>query len=334
MKQADTPIVEVQTGITEDQAVSQLLEKWGKADEAKAAKPEPKVEQPEPEAAEGEAETEQAQADAADAEPEAENEGEVGEIELDVAGEKFKVPKAFEEVATRMQAKAKEVEAGATRKFQEAAEARKAADTQIEAAKQLHRIAEANATLLGDHSMVMRRLQQLESINIAETDTDTLARLNAEYNQLTAAQKRINSQYAENVSNLRSEEAKAFAAKREHAEKQLAATLKGWGPEYAKRLAQYAESRGAPKEALQQISEAWMVQILDDAAYGRQMRDAKPQVDKRVAEAQKTLKPGASGQTKTAISAKVSELAARAKKTGRLEDAAESLLARMAQRRK
>lgn len=328
MIQQDTPATEVQHGITEDQAVTQLLEKWGNS-EAKAA---PK-EQAEPEAEE-EPTAEQSKDDATPEEDTEADEGEAGEIELDVAGEKFKVPKAFEEVATRMQAKAKEVEAGATRKFQEAAEARKAAEGQIETAKQLQKLAEQNADLIGDNSMVSRRLRQLESINIAETDTDTLARLNAEYNQLTAAQKRIAETYQANVAKQRDEEGKAFAARRDHAEKQLAAEIKGWGPEHAKRLAEYAVSRGAPAEVLKGISDAWMVKILDDAAYGRQMRDAKPQVDKRVVEAQKTLKPGASGQTKSVISAKVQDLASKAKKSGRVDDAAALLLARMAQRRK
>lgn len=331
MNQVDTPATEVQHGITEDQAVEQLLEKWTKVEE-KPSKP-AKVEQPEPESEEAEPEAKQSKDDAEPEEATEDDESD-GEIELDVAGEKFKVPKAFEEVAVRMQAKAKEVEAGATRKFQEAADARKAAEAQIETARQLQKLAEANADLIGDNSMVARRLRQLESINIQETDTDTLARLNAEYNQLTAAQKRIAETYQANVAKQRDEEGKAQAAKREHAEKQLTADIKGWGPDYAKRLAEYAVSRGAPAEALKGINEAWMVKILDDAAYGRQMRDAKPQLEKRVTEAQKTLKPGASGQTKSAVSAKVQEIAAKAKKSGRVDDAAALLLARMAQRRK
>lgn len=343
MNEVDTPDTqEVQTGLTEEQAVGQLLEKWNKAEEArkpeKAEKPAPKAKETteqteeEPEAEESEAEQSQ---DDAKAEEDAEEEDSTGgEVEIDVAGEKFAVPKAFEETAKRIQAKAKEVEAGATRKFQEAADLRKSADAQIEVAKQLQLIAEANAELLGDHTMVARRLRQLEGINIAETDTETLARLNAEYNQLTAAQKRIAETYQRNILAQKDQQSKSFTARREHAEKQLASKLKGWGPEYAKRLAEYAASKGFTSEELGTISDARFVEVLDDAAYGRQMREAKPQTEKRVAEAAKTLRPGSAGNTKSAGVAKAENAFAKLKKSGTVEDAAMAWLARSAQRKR
>jgi len=332
--EVDTPAEqEIQGGITEDQAVSNILAKWEKKEAAKTAPETPTDEKPEVETAPKEAEAEQPKGDVTEeAEVDAED-TDGGEIEIDVAGEKFSVPKAFEGTAKRIQAKAKEVEAGATRKFMEAADLRKSAETQIESAKQLQLIAEANAELLGDHKMVSRRLQQLESINIAETDTDTLARLNAEYNQLQAAQKRIGDTYQRNIAAQKEQQGKAFTAKRDHAEKQLAARLKGWGPEHAKKLAEYASSKGFTSEELGQISDARFVEVLDDAAYGRQMREAKPQTDKRVAEATKTLRPGA-GTSKQAVSAKVDAAVARAKKTGTVEDAAMAWLAKSAQRKR
>ena len=346
--EADTPETEVPaSGLTEEQAVNQLLEKWNKADDAKkpakAAKsekttpkesPAPQDETTEVESKESEAEAQQSQDDAGDEGEESEDGTTDGEIEIDVAGEKFSVPKAFEETAKRIQAKAKEVEAGATKKFQAAADAQKAVNIQLQVATQLQKFAEANADLIGDNNMVARRLRQLENIDIQNTDSDTLSRLNAEYNQLTAAQKRIADQYQANVTAQRQEEAKAIATQRSMAEKQLAAELKGWGPEHAKRLAEYAITQGAPAEALQGINQAWMVKILDDAAYGRQMRDSKPEVTKRVAETPKTLRPGAAGPSKPANSAKATEALARSKKSGTVEDAALAWLARTAARKR
>ena len=336
MIEVDTPQnEEVQTGITEEQAVGQLLEKWNKAEEArkpaaKAEKPEQTDEEPKAE----ETEAEQSKDDAkADEETEADD-STGGDVEIDVAGEKFAVPKAFEETAKRIQAKAKEVEAGATRKFQDASDLRKTAETQIEVAKQLQLIAEANAELLGDHTMVTRRLRQLEGINIQETDTDTLARLNAEYNQLQAAQKRISETYQRNIAAQKEQQGKDFTAKREHAEKQLASKLKGWGPEYAKRLAEYAASKGFTSEELGTISDARFVEVLDDAAYGRQMREAKPQTEKRVADAAKTLRPGSAGNMKSSGIAKAEQALAKSKKSGTVEDAAMAWLARSAIRKR
>lgn len=330
MDEQTTPETEVSQGITEDQAVNELLSRWGAQEtaepEAEAAESAEAVQEGEPGPAE-EATAEESQEGAEQAEDDS------GEIEVDVAGEKFSVPKAFQEIAVKMQAKAKEVEAGATRKFQEAADLRKAAESQIESAKQLQRIAHAQSDLLADHKMVSKRLQQLEQIDINQVDTDTLTRLNAEYNQLQAAARRIEAQYAQSVEEMQKSEAEQMKAKLELAEKSLATDIKGWGPEYGKKLADYAISRGAPPDVIAGITDAWMVKILDDAAYGHAMRTAKL-TDKRAALPSKTLRPGAAGATKPAAQAKAEQAFSRLKKTGGVEDAAMALLTRSATRKR
>lgn len=322
-----TPETEVSQGITEEQAMQQLLGKWGA---------EPTEEQP-TEEAEEEVPTEQAEEATAEEGTETEEAEEVegGEVEIDVAGEKFKAPAAFAETAKRIEAKAKEVEAGATRKFQEAADLRKAAETQAQANQQLQKIALAQADLLADHKMVMRRLQAIEQIDIQGTDPETLTRLNAEYNQLQAAKARLEDHYRTNVQQMTDEEKKSKDAKLELGNKQLAAEIKGWGPDYAKKLAEYAVTKGAPNDVLAEITDAWMVKILDDAAYGHAMRQAKPEAIKRAVQApQKTLKPNGSGATKPAAQTKADDAFSRSRKSGRVEDAAMALLARANLKRK
>ncbi len=315
-------------GLTEEQAVNQLLDRWKPAE-----KPAPKQEKAEPEDTPEDTQAEQPQGDAqAEVEP-AETEESADEFEIDVAGEKFKFPKAHEESLRRVEAKAKEVEAGATRKFQEAADLRKVHESLIQSAKQLHQISEGQADLLADHRMVARRLQALEKVDINAVEPDVLSRLNAEYNQLQAAKTRIEGQYSQNVQAMQTEQTKSLSAKREHAEKVLAAAIKGWSPDHAKKLSEYALSKGAPAEMLQGISDAWMVQILDDAAYGHAMRKAAPITNKRVESAPKTLKPGAAGNPKSAAQAKANDAMKRLQKSGRVEDAALALLARSATRK-
>ena len=315
-------------GLTEDQAVQAIMARWSKAE-----KPEPEQPAaPQEEAQEAESSAEQPTSDAP-AEEEAEEAADSGEIEIDVGGAKFKAPKALQDTFKQVEAKVKEIEAGATRKFQEAADLRKAVEVQTQAVAQIQKIAEANADLLADHRMVVRRLEQLEGVDINSVGAEDLSRMNAEFNRLQAAKTRIESQYAQNVQKWRDEDAKAFQARREHAEKIVASQIKGWSPEYGKKLAEYAISRGAPAEALNGISDAWMVQILDDAAYGYAMRQKTPQVTKRVAETPKTLAPGAPG-TKSATSAKVQSAEARFKKSHSVDDAAMLLLARAQSRRK
>jgi hypothetical protein len=328
-----TPATEATQGITEHQAVEQLLSRWGEKPEKAAAAQETATDEPpadtDAEQPQGDV---QAEGDHGTAQEVAEDDG---DVEIDVAGEKFKFPKPLEEVIRRVESKAKEVEAGATRKFQEAADLRKAAEVQVQSAKQLQRISEAQADLLADHRMVARRLQTLESIDINSIEPDVLSRLNAEYNQLQAARQRIEGQYSQNVKAMQDEDSKAIGAKREHAEKVLAAKIKGWSPDHAKKLSEYALGKGAPAGALSTITDAWMVEILDDAAYGHAMRAQKSVAIKRVEAAPtKTLRPGASGNPNIAAQAKVNAAMQQLKKTGTVQDAAMALLARSATRKR
>ncbi len=311
------------SGLSEDGAVAALLSRWTK--EEQPAKPQAAEPEPEP----------QAQADAEPAPgPEVEAEPVEADFELDVGGTKFKLPKAIEEPGRAIAAKVKEIEAGATRKFQEAAELRKATETERAAVAEMRKIAERTADLLADHRTIARRMQQLEQVDIHATDAETLARYNAEYTQLSAAAKRVETAYHETVQGLKAEEAKAFRAKQEHAERIVAQRIKGWGPELQKELAEYATGRGAPVEALNSITEPWMVEILADAAYGRKMREHKTTTERRVAQTPPpTLKPGAStGQTRPDLQAR--DAMDKLKKSGSTNDAAMALLARAGLKRK
>lgn len=323
MSEVTTPQepAEVQSGFTEEQAVQQLLGKWQTPEEPQAEEPAAEPEQA------------QAEADAPEAEDAQEQPQEEADTEIDVAGEKFKVPAALKETAKRIEAKAKEVEAGATKRFQEAADLRKATEAERAAVADLRKVAEANADLMADHKMIVRRLQQLEGIDIQNTDSDTLTRLNAEYNQLQAAKARVEQAVNQSVAQMKETEAKALRARQEHAESVVKTRIKDWGPDKAKQLAEYAVSRGAPVEALNSITEPWMVEILADAAYGRQMREHKATLDKRVVQTQPTLKPGASAaQPKGAAQAQMAM--DRLKKSHSTTDAVAALLARSSIRKK
>lgn len=321
-----TPETEV-ASLTEDQAAQEILSRWTKKQE-----PEAKQETAEP-TEEVESQPEQAQADVQETEEASEAEPDDGVFEFDFGGEKVAVPKAFQEIGEKLSTKAKALVVGANQKFQEAAELRKAVDTEKAVVADIRKIAEVTADLLADHRSVSRRLQQLENVDIQNVDTDTLTRLNAEYNQLQAARGRIEQAYQAKVQETKAKEGEALRARMEHAEKVVSTRIKGWGPDLKKQLAEYAMGRGAPAQALESITEPWMVEILADAAYGRQMRDHKATVEKRVVQAQPVLKPGASAKQSPAA-AKANEAVARAAKTGKVEDAAMALLARARARKR
>lgn len=311
-------------GLTERGAVDQLLSKWGKPD--KVEQQEEPVEEVQAEQPEGDA---QAEAETTEEEPAADE----GDVEIDVAGEKFRLPAKLTETVKRIEAKAKEVEAGATRKFQEAADLRKAVELQSQSYAQLQRIAEANADLIGEHKMIANRLDVLTKINPNGVDPETLSKLNFEYNQLVTAKQRIEAQYGQNVQAAKAEYSKAQQAKAEHAEKLLSQHIKGWGPESKRKIAEYAMSKGAPEEALSGITDPWMVMVLDDAMHGHAMRQAKPGI-KRVVEQAKTLAPTSAGPKTTTAQVKSKIAMSRLQKTGSMQDAAMALLTRAETRKR
>ena len=329
MELATTPQEgEVQGGYTEETAASALLKRWG-GDEG---------DQPEEPSSESDDTTddtgEQPQGDDTPDEPDdAPEDEESGEIEIDVAGEKFKLPPALKEQAERIQAKAKEVEAGATRKFQEAADARKAVEARAEQVEHLNKIAHAQADLLADHKFVTRRLAQYEQINVQElsqNDPAALTRINAEYNQLTAAKARIEQAYQQATQAYTTKQGEAQATKLKELDEFARAHVKDWATDNGKRLQAYALKVGMSPEKIMASLSPEFIRMLDDAEYGARVRNASPQ---KKAETQKTLKPGSATQQKSAPAVKEKIALDRARKTGRVEDAAMALLARSNRKR-
>ena len=312
---------EVSSGMTEDQAASALLAKWAKPDDE---------DQPAAEQAEDEPDAEQADEATADAdgEPEAEP-AESDDIEIDVGGEKFKVPAAQSEQAKRIEAKVKEIEAGTTRKFQEAAELRKVAETQIQAAQQLQQIAHEQSDLIADHKMIERRLDALSRIDVnalGDSDPVQLTKLNAEYTQLITAKQRIEQTYQQSVAKSQETHKQAQAQKVANLNDFAKRNIKGWSDEYSNKLLSFAvNDLGFSPDALRSGINESLIKAIDLAYQGHKVRTADPKA--KIVQNTKTLKPGAAGAKTTAH---LSAEKARQKlgKSGRVEDAAMALLAR------
>lgn len=327
-----TPTAEVASaGITEDQAASALLAKWGASEDA------PATEESEEEQTEDQAQADdQPDDDAADDSEESTEEAESGDIEIDVAGEKFKLPPALAEQAKRIEAKAKEVEAGATRKFQEAAEIRKAADTQFKALQELQAIAHQQADLLADHKLVTNRLAQLEQVNVqqlSEQDPVTLTRLNAEFNQLMAAKQRIESAYQQRVNESEKAKGTVNAERIQRLQQFAERNVKGWSEDYSNRLMQFAVKEiGYDPDQLRQSVDEPLIKLIDLAYQGHKVRSADPKA--KQVNTSKTLKPGSAAQAKTNATMTADKAFQRLKKTGNVESAAMALLARSGTKRR
>jgi hypothetical protein len=329
MESTTTPETEVGSGITEDQAASELLKRWTDqkttTDEAEDGE-KPTEEEPTEEA--GTTSEEEGEAEESE-------ESESGDIEIDVAGEKFKLPPKYAEQAKRIEAKAKEVEAGAQRKFQDAADLRKAVEGRAQQIEQLREVSHELSDMIADHRMVTRRLAQFEQINVAQLGQDdpaALTRINAEYNQLMAAKQRIEHAYGQGVQRYEHTRKQAEQERITKIDEFASKTVKDWGSNQGQRLRDYALKQGMDLDQLRAALSPEFIKILDDAEYGARVRDAKPQ---RKTEPQKTLKPGGTAGNKTPSVAKAEQAFTRLRKSGTVEDAAMALLTRSsASRRK
>lgn len=316
MTQETTPVEpEVNEGYSEEEAAQELLKKWG-------AKPQ--------EEAEAEEETQQEQTEEVDAQAEEDTEEEAessDEVEIDVAGEKFKLPTVLAEQAKRIEAKVKEIEAGTTRKFQEAAEIRKVAEAKLQQVEELQKFAGESADLLADHKAITKRIAVLEGFDASQLDAEQLARLNHEYMQLTGAKQRVESAYQANYQKSTEARQKARAQEFERLNGWATKNVDGWSSEYSQTLMDFAvKELGADADALRNIVSEPVIKALHLAYQGHKVRSAKPQTKQVLST--KTLKPGATGQVKTNAAKQAEDAMKRLKRSGSVEDAAMALLAR------
>ena len=308
--------------MTEDQAASALLAKWAKPDDE---------DQPAAEQAEDEPEAEQADEATADADGEPDSEpaeSDDGE-EFDFGGEKIRISKEAAPEVRKVQAKFRELELGATRKFQEAAELRKVAETQIQEAQQLRQIGHEQSDLIADHKMIERRLDALSRIDVnalGDSDPVQLTKLNAEYTQLITAKQRIEQTYQQSVAKSQETHKQAQAQKVANLNDFAKRNIKGWSDEYSNKLLSFAvNDLGFSPDALRSGINESLIKAIDLAYQGHKVRTADPKA--KIVQNTKTLKPGAAGAKTTAH---LSAEKARQKlgKSGRVEDAAMALLAR------
>jgi hypothetical protein len=324
MNDDHAPAGEVASGITEDQAASEMLKRWGVED--KEPKPTPEAETTETlETTEAEEATTEETEQAEETQTE-----ESGEVEIDVAGEKFKLPAALKETAEKVQAKAKEVEAGATRKFQEAAEVRKAAEARAEQVERMRGLAQAQADLLADHKFVVRRLAQYEQINVhemAQTDPAQLTRINAEVQQLLIARQRIEQGLQQAASDYDAEMTKERQARVQSLHEYASKNIKGWGPEADRNLNEYLGGKGIERETMLRFleQEPKLLTILEEAVYGQKVRTAAPH---KTPPKSQTLKPGGAGVAKTSAQQTAETANRRFAQTKTVDDAAAAILAR------
>ena len=317
-----------ETGFSEDAAAQAILARMigtqdAQPEQAEEEPPEA-VETTEPEAEQAE----EAQAEATEEEVEAET-----EWEIEFAGQTHKLPPGTpEDVARKVQELGKNLHSDYTRKTQEVAEARKQIEQERATAQELLKLTHDHADLVADFRVVQRQIEQLSGedlMALSETDPLSAQQKMARLMQLQQAQTRIGAQLQQTVSEMQAKQTASTKEALEKAQSELQKEIRDWGPDTAKALRDYGKSLGFNETELSQVTDPRVVKLLWKAKQFDSLQSAKPAVTKRLAEAPKTIKSSSVLSAKSHDKARVNEARQRLQKTGRVDDAAAAILARL-----
>ena len=325
-QESTTPAApEVATYNTTEDAAQALLARWNSRAEAPTAEADESEAQDVEEQADDDAE--QPEQGTAEADVSTQAQSEDDSLEIDVAGEKFKLPKSLSEQAQRIQAKAKEVEAGATRKFQEVAELRKAVEQERELTQLQARLTTQQTDLIADLRSTFREMQQLQGMDIMslhEQDPVAASRVTARLVQLQSAQQRLQAQLSEGAQQLQQAEAQRRAQQAEQGMATLTKLIPNLTDTTKQELASYIATRPLTPEGKAALWDAEVIAAFHDAKRYRDMMAAKPAVTTKKAQdaPTKTLRPGTAAAPNTSAKQRVEALRQRAAKTGATDDIA------------
>lgn len=329
MEQDTATQPQAETGYSEEAAAQEILERWQgrqKADAEPAEQESDAAEPTETEAEQGEEPQAEGEEEAAPADAEV-------EYEVEFAGQTHKLPKGTpEEVARSVQELGQNLHRDYTKKTQEVAEIRKAADAERETAREMLRMTHEHADLMADLRTVQRQIDLISQADLSalsETDPMEAQRKMVQLIQLQQAQQRIGAQLQTTVGEMTQKRTAAMADSLAKAQAELQREIKDWGPQKQQALRQYAANIGFSDAELSQITDARIVKLLHKAQQYDALQSSKPALTKKVASLPpKTLKQTAAGTVQTASKTRADEAMKRLKSTGSMEDAAAALLAR------
>lgn len=317
---------EVAYNTTQD-AAEALLARWNTKSEQPATGDDSESEVPEQEERE---QPDDEQPDEGTAEASSEQEAQVEDIELDVAGEKFKLPKALQEQAERIQRKVKDLEAGTRRKFDEAAEVRKSLESEREVVQNLRRFAEQQTDLLADMRATTREIESLNRLDwnsLSDSDPVTAQKHMARLMQLQHMQQQIGGQLQQAAQQMNAQQQQLRAERAARGQERLTKLIPNLSDSVKQDLAQYIAQRDLTPEGKEALWDPEVVAAFHDAKKYRELMSAKP-ADKRAVQAQKTLRPGTAAAPSTSAKAEYEKAKKDAFKTGSTESIAAAILAR------
>lgn len=327
---------EVGNGLSTEQAAQSLLARWNSrqtadADDSESEPTEAADDGDEPRAEQ----SDEDQAPERDDEPEAQVES--TEYELEFAGAKFKLkPEDLPAKFGELQAKAKELEGGATRRFQEAAELRKALEAEREQIQQLGRIATQHTELLADMRSTQREIEQLQQVDwnaLSDSDPVTAQKAMARLMTLQNAQQRIGAQINDARYQMQQSDAQMRQQWAQRGTEQLSKMIPNFGDATKKELSEFIAQRDLTPMGREALWDPEVVAAFHDAMRYRAMKQAAPVQQKRAVDAPKSLRPGTAATPNTSAKQRVDDARRRVRETGKTDDVVSLLLARQKIRR-
>ena len=329
---------EVGNGLSTEQAAQSLLARWNSrqqeaadADDSESEAVDEADDGDEPHAEQ----SEQDDADAGDDEPEAQVES--TEYELELGGAKFKLkPDELPQRLSEIQAKAKELEGGATRKFQEAAELRKSLEAEREQIQQLGRLAAQHTELLADMRSTQREIEQLSSVDwnaLSDSDPVTAQKAMARLMTLQNAQQSIGQRLNEAQRAMQQQDAEIRAQIAQRGTEKLSKLIPDFNEATKAELSKFIAQRELTPMGREALWDPEVVAAFHDAMKYRAMKQAAPVQQKRAVDAPKSLRPGTAATPNTSAKQRADAALKRVRETGKTDDVVSLLLARQKVRR-
>lgn len=210
------------------------------------------------------------------------SEGEEDELEEDLDGVKVRGKK---EAIERLKAE-RLMQADYTRKTQEAAEIRKAAEAERESVQKARQFEQENLDIVADLRAAQREMQHLQQVNLQQlSDQDPVQaqKLMVRMQQLQAFQAQAQGVLTQrHQASLQAQQQEA-ARQLEEGRRVLQRDIPGWGPEMAAKLSQFALANGYTEAEVAAIRSPAMVRSLYREY---QVAEAKKQATKRQVQVQ------------------------------------------------
>lgn len=322
---------EVTTGSTVEQAAQNLLARW----QGKQATADASAAESEDSAQDDGEESQDEQSDEDDAEagdnaPEAQTTE--PEYELEFGGSKFKLKSSeLKDRVAEIQAKAKDLEGGATRKFQEAAELRKSLEAEREQIQQLGKLAVEHTELLADMRSTQREIEQLQGVDwnaLSDSDPVTAQKAMARLMTLQNSQQRIGAGIQNAQRQMQARDAEIRSQQAQRGNEQLKALIPSLSDATKAELSAYVAKRDLTPAGREALWDPEVVAAFHDAMKYRAMQSAKPEA-KRAVEAPRTLTPGKAVGPQSGAQKRVQTAREAVRTTGKTHDVANLFLARM-----